>query len=185
VSESLLLDPVIARTCGALISIVLLTSAWQKLRDIGLFRIILENYRLLPDALVAPAALALPLLEVAAGAMLLFADLRAGGGLLALTVLAGVSAGVAINLVRGRLDLDCGCGGVSGSQPISWGLVLRNLVLMALTLIGMQEGAARALVWVDYLSVGAGTLALLGLYACANQLLANHPRLSAMRHRHG
>jgi hypothetical protein len=45
----------------------------------------------------------------------------------------------------------------------------------------LREDATRALVWIDYLSVAGATLGLLGLYVTANQLMANHPRLHAMR----
>ncbi len=37
------------------------------------------------------------------------------------------------------------------------------------------------LVWLDGLTLVAGTLALYGLYAAANQLMANRPRLMNLR----
>lgn len=174
------LDPVVTRAIGAALSIVLLFGALQKMRDPVVFAGAVENYRLLPEALVPLAARGLPLLELAAGLLLLFPETCLLGGYLALTLLAVVTAAVAINLLRGNASIDCGCGGVS-SQPLSWALVGRNALLMALVSVAMQESAGRDLVWADYFTVGGAVLALVGLYVSANQLMTNAPLALAVR----
>jgi hypothetical protein len=91
---------------------------------------------------------------------------------------------VIINLLRGRTEIDCGCGSLGGhvgDQTLNWGLPARNAVLVLAAMLILREDATRALVWIDYLSVAGATLGLLGLYVTANQLMANHPRLHAMR----
>jgi hypothetical protein len=60
---------------------------------------------------------------------------------------------------------------------------VRNAVLAIAAVLVLREDAPRSLVWIDYLSVAGGTLGLLGLYVTANQLMANHPRLHALRNR--
>ena len=65
------LDPVLARVLTSAVSLVLLVGAYQKLRQWEIFRAALANYGLLPDALVAPTALSLPVLELIAGIALL------------------------------------------------------------------------------------------------------------------
>jgi Methylamine utilisation protein MauE len=177
------LDPVFARALAAAVSLVLLVGAVQKARDWDGFRAALANYRLLPGALVTPAALALPALEMFAGIALLAGPFRAAGSMLALAVLLTVTGAVAINLLRGRVDIDCGCGGVEGRQRLSWGLVARNAVVMLAAVCGTLEGAARELTWFDYGTVALASLALYGLYACTSQLLSNHPRLADLRNR--
>jgi hypothetical protein len=95
-----------------------------------------------------------------------------------------VTTAVAINLLRGRTEIDCGCGSLGGhvgDQTLSWGLVARNALLALAAVLTLREDAARALVWIDYLSVAGGTLGLLGLYVTVNQLMANTPRLRALR----
>ena len=177
-------DPVIARALGAALSVVFLAGAWQKLREPMLFRAALENYRLLPELFIDLVARGLPLLEGGAGVLLLFAETRPIGGGLAALLLFVVTLAVAINLWRGNADIDCGCGGLGaqgGEQPLSWGLVARNALLVAALPLAMADGSQRILVWFDYLTVACATLALLGLYLSANQLLANQPRLHAMR----
>jgi hypothetical protein len=181
---SLLLDPVVSRAVGAALSVILLTGGWHKLRDPALFRATLENYRLLPVGWLWQAALLLPLWEISAGAMLLFPPTRLAAALLTTALLCVVTAAVIVNLARGRTGIDCGCGGFGGhvgDQTLSWGLAVRNAVLLVAALLAPGEGHVRVLVWIDYLSVAAGTLALLGLYVTANQLMANEPRLQALR----
>ena len=53
---NLLTDAVVSHALGAALSVLLLVGACSKLRDLGLFRANLENYQLLPEGLVAPAA---------------------------------------------------------------------------------------------------------------------------------
>lgn len=175
-----LLDPVVTRAIGATLSIVLLSGALQKLRDPVVFAAAVENYRLLPEALVPATARLLPMVELAAGGLLLFPETCLLGGALALLLLIVVTAAVAINLARGHTGIDCGCGGLS-SQPLSWALVGRNAILVALVGIAVQESATRPLVWADYFTVGGAVLALVGLYVSANQLMTNAPLALAVR----
>jgi uncharacterized membrane protein YphA (DoxX/SURF4 family) len=181
---SLILDPVVSRAVGAALAVILLTGGWQKLRDPALFRAQLENYQLLPQNWLWAVAVLLPLWEVSAGSLLLFPATRGVAALLVTGLLLVVTAAVAINLRRGHTAIDCGCGGLGGhvgEQTLSWALVVRNTVLLVAVLLVPAEEAGRALVWIDYLSVSGGTLGLLGLYVTANQLMANRPRLQALR----
>lgn len=181
-----LADPVLAHALAGAVALVLLIGAAQKLRDWPSFRSALDAYRLLPGVLVAPVALALPALELIAGCALLAPAYRGAGAMLAVALLATVTGAVAINLRRGRTDIDCGCGGAEGRQRLSWGLVARNVVLMAgvaFVSLGAQEGGARALGGLDYATVAFASVAFYGLYACASQLLANRPLLLGSRGR--
>lgn len=175
------LDPVIVNAAAASLAIVLLVGAWQKLRDVGAFEIAIDAYELLPPAASAPLARVLPLLEAAAGLLLLPEATRAAGVMLAAAVLGLVTAAVAINLRRGRTDVGCGCGGLEDEQTLSWALVARNGALFALLAAAAAAPAVRPLVWFDFLSVGAGALVLYGLYVVASQLIANAPRLARLR----
>lgn len=180
----LLTDAVVTRAIGAALSVVFLAGAWQKLRDRELFQAAVENYQLVPEPLLGAVAGAVSLLELAAGILLLPAATRTLGAVFAGLLLVAVTGAVVINLLRGRRDIDCGCGGLSahvGEQRLSWGLVARNGLLLAGVLASLPDTESRTLVWIDYLSVGGATLALLGLYVSANQLMANHPRLQALR----
>jgi hypothetical protein len=95
-------------------ALVLLVGAAQKVRDWPGFRSALAAYRLLPEVLVTPAAMALPAFEAIAGVALFAPAYRGAGALLAVALMATVTGAVAINLARGRADIDCGCGGAEG-----------------------------------------------------------------------
>lgn len=174
------LDPVIAHALGGGAALVFLVGATQKLRDWYSFRGAVDAYRLLPEVLVGPVALALPALEFIAGVALLVVPYRTAGAVLGLAVLAGVTGGVAVNLLRGRTHIDCGCGGVEGSQRLSWALVARNATLMAAIALAGGSAGARTLGPVDLATLVLAALALYLVYAITSQLLANRPRLVEM-----
>ncbi len=180
--DVLALDAVIARACGAAVALILLLGAIDKLRDRELFEAIVENYRVLPaGAATRGFALLLPLAEIATAGLLLWPALRATGALTAIGLMSIFSLAIALNLARGRRDVDCGCGGASGRQTLSWWLVVRNAVLALLAAIGAVDGSARDMTWLDAFTAVAGTLALLALYVFFNQLGANAPRLQSLR----
>lgn len=103
------------------------------------------------------------------------------GALLAAGLVGCVTLGVAVALARGRAGIDCGCGGSELDVPIGAGLVVRNLVLLALALTAAAPPAPRAVVWLDYPSIAGATLFLLGAWTLANTLLAQQSRLLALR----
>ena len=174
-------DPLVLGTLALALAGILGSAAATKWRDREAFGYALENYELLPSALVAPAALAIPLVETVTALGLLAPATRPYTAPAAAALFLLFSLGIAVNLARGRDAIDCGCGGASGDQPISWWLVARNLVLVAAALVLVREPAARDFVWLDYISLVGGTAALVGCYALANQLLANAPRLERLR----
>jgi len=178
-----MIDPTLPHMFAALLAIVLLAGAWTKLRDVGGFVFAVGQYRLLPLALAPAAAWSLLAAEGVAGVLLLPLATRVAGAWLASAVLSVVTTAVVVNLLRGRRDIDCGCGGPEGAQHLSWGLVLRNALLIAAALLAVAGVAPRDLVWLDRLTVLAGALALYGLYAAANQLMVNQPRLLKLRDR--
>lgn len=175
------LDPVLGHAAAAALAAVLLLGAIDKLRDLASFDEVLDNYRLLPAALLKPVARALPMTELLAGVLLLPGATRGFGAAAALALLALVTAAVVINLARGRTAIDCGCGGVA--LPLSWSLVLRNLVLAAAAVAAAAPSAARAVVWLDATAAVFAALFLLGLYGVANTLMAQQPLLMNLRNR--
>ena len=160
---------------------LLLIGAWQKLRDVAAFGAALAAYELLPAALVGAVAWVLPVIEAIAGLTLVIDRTRLLGVLLTSALLLLVTGAVIANLLRGRTDLNCGCGGIEDEQTLSWALVVRNAVLLSLVGLCALTPAARALLWLDYVSVAGGACCLYGLYAMNNQLAANQPRLMRLR----
>lgn len=175
------LDPAIQHLACALLAIVFASAAWHKLRDLLAFELALDAYALLPAPLVRPFAWILPLLESLAAVTLVLTPTRITGGWLALALLALVTGAVVVNLLRGRTDVGCGCGGIEDEQTLSWALVARNVLLALAGLAALAPTSARSLTWLDHVSVAAGALALFLVVALANQLIANQPRLARLR----
>ncbi len=120
-----------------LVSLVLLTGGYGKLRHRVPFQGVVANYRLLPAALVAPAAYSIPPVELALGATLLpgLAFPWPELGAAALLLLFALAMG--INLRRGRGHIDCGCFQSALKQTLSWTLVMRNVGLASLMLVAL------------------------------------------------
>lgn len=179
----LALDPLLPHTAAAAVAMVLLSGAWQKLRDLDGFEAALEGYALLPAALLAPFARLLPLAEIAAGLALALEPLRPAGVSGGLALLAVVTGAVTLNLLRGRRHIDCGCGGLEDEQTLSWPLVARNAVLALLLVVAALPAAPRELGLLDFVSLAGAAATLFGLYLTASQLIANQPRLAGLRRR--
>ncbi|MBI2800892.1 MAG: DoxX family protein [Gammaproteobacteria bacterium] len=176
-----LADPVVVAIVSFALAAIFLTGAADKLKARDVFVSVVQAYGLLPIPLVVVFSFAIAVAELLIGAALLIPATWPFSQTAALGLLVIVSGAIVINLLRGRTELDCGCGGASADQPLSWGLVLRNVglgALIALTLIPLQ---ARALTSLDYATMAVGTVALFGLYAATNQLLANAPRVASLR----
>jgi len=166
-------DPVIATIIRFALGWLFLAAAAHKLRDMADFRSVLATYRILPERLVAVAAWLVVVVEVAIGLGMLWQFTPAF--VVAAALLLIYAAVMAINLLRGRRFIDCGCGGVT--QPLSIGLVLRNLVLAIAAITALAPSPARPLGGLDIVSMVAGVLVLGALYAATNQLLAARARL--------
>ncbi len=171
------LDPIVGKAISALFSLIFLTGAWDKLRDRHVFAGVVQGYEVLPAAWAFAASLLIATVELFLGLFLLFPGAVPAAPWLGLGFLSMVTAVLVINLLRGRTDLDCGCGGASADQQISWGLVARNLGLGMLLGLAGAHSTLRDTGWADVLLTIFAAVTAFGLYAAANQLLSNYPRL--------
>lgn len=175
------LDPSVQWVLRLALAWLLLSAARHKLRSAGAFRSALGGYGLLPDGLVGVAARGLTLAELTAGIALLAPPLAGPGAALASCLFGLYGAAIASNLLRGRRDIDCGCGGPGERRALGWPLVARNVVLLAAAGLASLPATPRAWVWLDAVSVGGGVLVLALLYVAADGALAHAPRLAASR----
>jgi uncharacterized membrane protein YphA (DoxX/SURF4 family) len=124
-----------------LVGLIFMVAGIDKLRHRDLLPGVIANYRLLPDMLVAPVAMLLPIVELLVGAALLLGN-RPAAPLAAIGLLLVFAAAMAINIVRGRRHIDCGCGHSGLRQELGWAKVGRNLGLataMSLRLAGPAD----------------------------------------------
>ena len=148
---------------------VLLQAAAHKLANRLEFQGIVGQYRLVPRGFEALAAKAVTGLELIAVVALLLAPLI--GAALAAALLLGYASAIAINLIRGRAHIDCGCGGES--TPLSPSLVIRNLLMVALLICVAFAHTHSADGQYTIVLGSAFALGLAALYLCYNQLQAN------------
>jgi hypothetical protein len=163
------------------VGLVFLVAAIQKSRHWKILFGVIANYRLLPRPLVTPVAALLPPLEAIVGLLLLSAQFMPWAEFAAIALLALFAAAMAINLRRGRADIDCGCGQSFLKQTLSWTLVARNAGLAALLLpsLAIRGPASMSAILTG---VGAG-LAFFLLYLLLNTLCAL-PRPERRGHRY-
>jgi hypothetical protein len=182
----MMIDPVLATGLQAGAAIVVLLGAFAKWRRPGAFRRALGDYRLLPDTLVAPVALAIPAAETLGAAALLFPATRTLGAAVLVALLLTFAAALAFNIVRGHTDIDCGCSGFGAPQAsaprgIGGSHIARVLLLAALVATAFIESSARQIVWFDYLTLLFAVLLIVCALFIVDALIANAPQLSQLR----
>ena len=144
-----MIDPLITIVIATSLAILFLLAARHKLSAPLRFKAQLSAYRLLPDSLLSPITRVLPWIEIVIALSILFAVSRPFGGIAAALMLSVYAVAMAINLKRGRTNIDCGCGDTP--QPLSSWLVLRNLTLAFGALLMLVPVATRSLNMLDML----------------------------------
>ncbi len=179
-----MLDPLVLTVVSVAFGLLLLLGAVHKLTALDEFRLILADYRLLPAGMVPAAAIGIGLVEAAIGAAWLFAPGKALAAVATATVLLLYALGIAINLGRGRTHISCGCSfgrSAGGNDLLSWGLVVRNLVLVIVAGAALLPAGPRSLGSLDFFTLAATLLIAVLLFAASNQLIRNRAAIRAWR----
>jgi Methylamine utilisation protein MauE len=138
-------------TAEVAIGSILLLSGSAKLIDRKGFVSVVRGYEILPNYAVPTFAAALPVIEVLVAVALLSrmvvdSPLNAWAGFVAVCLFAMFGIAITVNLIRGRTEISCGCFG-NTSQKLTWGLVGRSTICLAVSLITLpitQRGAVAA-----------------------------------------
>jgi uncharacterized membrane protein YphA (DoxX/SURF4 family) len=191
---SIHLDPVVSWILRLAFAALFAMAAAHKIRDPRGFRQTLSDYQLLPRTLLMPAAIGLVAVEV-----LITIDLLTGSithvftgmisdtiaGRMANTPWAGLAAcgllllyglAIGVNLLRGRSEIDCGCLGPAGRQPLSSWLLVRNGILALGAALTTLPLSGRSLHAIDVITLSGGLLVLGLLFHTVNLLAADHSR---------
>lgn len=181
----MLIDPLIIKAIAIGLGLMFIVAAYHKLSEAAQFRVTLLEYQVMPEALVAPTSRIIPIVELLLGGAWLIGYYSQGLTAVASALLLGIYAlAIGINIARGRVHFDCGCGFGGSSeneQYLSGGLILRNLLLIAAALITLLPAGTREFGAGDYLTLVAVILAGGLLFAAANQLLANRAAINTWR----
>lgn len=166
-----MIDPIIELSLRLGLAGLLGAAAWHKASDHVRFGGTVHAYRLLPAWLVSPVTWLVPVAEAALALGLLLPGAREAATVGALLLLLLYTAAIAVNLARGRREIDCGCFASSARVPLSVWLVARNAILIVATGSLLMPVGARSFVWIDALTV-VGALVALSLLWSAGQRLA-------------
>ncbi len=183
-----MIDPLIILILRIIFSALFLFAALHKLSS-GSFRGIVSDYNILPAALIPMIAISIPIIEIIIGFSWALNFLPKLTALITSSVLTTYTAAIGINLLRGRRYIDCGCGFSStkkplssqDSQQLSGGLILRNIILIAFSILVILPSAERLLGVMDYFSAIAASAIITLLFAGYNQLLSNSNHMSLWR----
>ena len=174
------IDPAIGGLCAFALALIFTASGSMKLRDLEMFQGSVANYRLMPVWMEKPLTYIVPTIECAGAIGMLFVSTRTIAATTLLALLMIFSGAIAINLLRGRTNIDCGCFGPALRQELSGWLLARNLALMFVATLALLPRNGRHLEWFDQVTILLGALTLVILYASANFAIANAPRTHAL-----
>jgi len=172
-------DPLLVWIARAALALVFGAAALHKWRDFERFADALRGHHLVPATWVAPLARAMRALETALVPALLLpatAPVAAGTGA---ALLVAYSAAIAVNLARGRRDIDCGCS--LRPRPLSGGLLARNGLLGLGAALAAAPPTPRALAPLDLFTAVACLATALLLWGAAGALAALPSREPARR----
>lgn len=110
------------------VAALFLTASKTSIEDPTAFATAIDNYRMMPDALIGPMAVGMPLLELLVGVALLTGVHARGAALVAASMLVVFAIAMVQAIARG-IDIDCGCFGHVVETRVSWLTVTRNVVL--------------------------------------------------------
>lgn len=167
------LDPAISWILELGLALLFGVAAGHKLVDRDRFLAVLANYDVVPERLVPLAGLAIISAEIVAALLLVLPPDRAPGVTLSVALLSAYALAIAVNLLRGRTRIDCGCLGFGRHDRIAWTMVTRNLALIALALAALLPASPRELVTLDALTIGA-SLATIAVLATTLARLSAH-----------
>ena len=174
------IDPAISNLLAAAMGLIFGASAAMKFRDLESFESSITNYALLPVGFEKQLAVLVPIAEAAAATAALVSPLRRVSAVCLFFLMLLFTGAIAINLIRGRTNIDCGCFGPALRQELSGWLLTRNILLMIVALTLMLPETVRAMQPLDFITIAFGALTLVLLYASANFAIANAPKLRAL-----
>lgn len=154
----------------SLIGLVFVAASVPKLLAPSAFARAIAQFGLLPSRFERPVARSLPLTELVVGVSLLTGVANIIGGVVAFLALVVFSIAAALRVARGH-PIECGCFGSFSRDLVGWGMVVRNIVLAAVTAgltitTALHEPAVSPAQRLA--TVGTATLAIVGLMIVAD-----------------
>jgi hypothetical protein len=166
------IDPAVDLALRIALALLLFSSAFRKIADFPSFCAAVEAYRIVPAATAGGFAGTIIVLEKVAAVGLVVFPVRAPFALLAAALFAVYAVAIGINLLRGRRDIDCGCGGARSAQPLHPVLLVRNAALVCAATAVAFPRSGRSMEPVDALTVLGCVFTAALLYKAVDGLIA-------------
>lgn len=167
-----MIDPLLPLVISVSLALLFFMASRHKLESIPHFQAQLGAYKVLPPQLLPVIARVLPWLEMSLVFLLLIPLTRPLAGSVSAALLVIYALAMAINLRRGRGEIDCGCG--AKPQELSIWLVLRNAVLAVGALVVAVPALDRGLMVSDLFVVALLTAVLAMVYLTVDELVRNY-----------
>ncbi|WP_342491062.1 MauE/DoxX family redox-associated membrane protein [Bacillus sp. FSL R5-0422] len=94
----------------------------------------MNAYRLLPRTLTAPVFYLFLTVELACTGLLFVGNMSLVPAIGLTALLCIYTGAVTLNLLRGHRNISCGCGGLLENDHLHWGIVIRNVLMLALVI---------------------------------------------------
>lgn len=130
------MSAIVAVAARTIAGLILLVAGLSKVIAVRRSVKAVHAYRLLPEIIVPVVGRALPWAEVIVGVAIVTGMLLPWSTLAALGLYVLFGAAIAINLMRGRRNIDCGCFGSTHRERLTWWLAVRNGLLAGVALLG-------------------------------------------------
>lgn len=179
--SDMMLDPAIGLLLVAAIALLFASASAHKLRDLRRFEEIFAAYGVFTSISRWHLSRAIPLLELAVAAGLVFDPSRSYAAVAGIALLSTYAGAIAINLRRGRRDLACGCGGPDERRPIAPWMVWRNVVLALALVLALAPWTSRPVNFTDAVTVVFGVLTLALVYLCVDAMMGYLQRVAQLR----
>ncbi|MCH7982042.1 MAG: DoxX family membrane protein [Proteobacteria bacterium] len=103
-----MIDPLLTKAIALGFAVLFIGAAWHKLSGVDRFEAILSEYRLLPTFMNRTLAMLIPVIELLLGVGWISGLQPRTTAMVSAALLATYALALGINLVRGRIFIDCG-----------------------------------------------------------------------------
>jgi len=139
---------------------------------------LIADYGWASPQLAGLIAKAVGFVEIIVALAIVYPATRGEAAIVAALILSGYLLHMAYQLYRGRRDLDCGCSGPGGQLKMSGHLLVRNLILVAVSLFCLQPVTNNLnLLW---LLGGLFAIIFIIINLSSEQLIGNAQKLKAL-----
>jgi uncharacterized membrane protein YphA (DoxX/SURF4 family) len=164
-------DPLLILTTQYFLALLLVTAAVHKATNLQRVKAVIAAYRLFPAGIGTLLATLVMGVEMVIGAGLMIPSARRPAALMAAALFAVYLTIMAVSLLRGNLDIDCGCSLGDRVTQLSGYQISRNVVLITLSLCAVFPDSGRAISWFDQAQIVAAVTVLALVYSSIDSML--------------